>query len=108
MTKNITYEATGLVYGNYWGGGAGAYSAHKYQNDDIEKMRTQILKDIETGAIDSGMGYERVKGALMTIETIETIEIDGKSYSNSEHEQEFFGDLSEDECNFLQDCFYNA
>lgn len=108
MTKKTTYRSAGLVYGNYWGGGSGAFASCKYQNDDIEKMRTEIIKDIESGAIDSGMGYENVKGALMTIEKIETIEIDGKAYTNSEYEEEFFGDLSEKECEFLQNCLFIA
>lgn len=59
------YRASGYVYGKYWGGGSGAYQAENYKNDNIEELRKEINKDVETGAIDSGMGYQEVLGAIM-------------------------------------------
>ena len=97
MEKKCSYKATGHVYGNYWGGGSGGYKSKSYSDDTLEGLRTQITKAVNDGSIDDGMGFEEVLGAMMTVKTITSIEIDGKIFTNSEEEIEFFGDLDEDQ-----------
>lgn len=104
--KKITYKAEGLVYGKYWGGGEGAYKAESYHADTLEKLTADIMKDIESGAIDSGMGYEKVLGAYMIIDTITDLDVDGKIFSNVETDGQFFGDLDEKQQDFLLDCSF--
>jgi len=96
-----TYKAKGLCYGRYWGGGSGSYRAENYSSKSLEQLESDILQGIKDGSIDSGMGYEKVIGAVMDIETIETVTIDGKEFVHSEYETELYGDLSEDEQEFL-------
>ena len=102
-----TYKATGIVYGNYWGGGSGGYQAKKYQADTLKELRKEINAGVKNGTIDSGMGYQDVLGAIMDIETIETITENGKEYKNSSFESEFFGDLTPEQEEFLENCLFN-
>lgn len=102
MKTKQRFLATGLVYGLLWGGGEGVYKAKDYYNaETVESLREQITKGVETGSIDSGMGYERILGALMKIATITTIIHDNKEFENIEYEDEFFGDLNESQQEFL-------
>lgn len=100
------YKVTGLVFGNYWGGGKGAYKAESYEGEDLDIIREEIKTDLKSGALDRGMGYESLIGALMTIEIISTITVKDKEFSNSEWEDEFFGDLTEEQKDFLTECLY--
>ncbi len=101
MSK-ITYKSNGLVYGNYWGGGSGAYAATTFHSDiSKEDLIEQNNKALESGALDSGMGYESLIGALLVIKTKETREIDGKTFTSSEYEEMFIGELTEEDKDFL-------
>lgn len=105
MNKEIKYKITGLVYGNYWGGGAGAYQSEVLMGNDYKKLIKKANEMLNNGSLDSGMGYESLKGALLNIETIETIEINGKKYKNSSYDDLFIGKLSDEEKDFLRfDC----
>lgn len=95
------YKAKGLVHGKYWGGGEGSFEAENYEAKTKNKLDKMINKGVEEGTIDSGMGYEKVLGALMVIETIETINKEGKEYKRSEFDDQFYGDLDKKQQNFL-------
>lgn len=101
------YQSVGVVYGKLWGGGFGAYPAVKLQASTKEKLIETAKTMVENGSLDSGMGFEYLKGALLNIEEIETIEKNGKKYSRSEFESEVIGDLNEKEQNFLQEATLN-
>ena len=102
-----TYKSNGLVYGNYWGGGAGSYQAENLEGKTFKSIIKQAEEGIANGSLDAGMGFESLKGALLEIETIETIEKNGKEYTNIESELQFIGDLSENEMNFLEEIYFN-
>lgn len=97
----ITYRATGIVLGNYWGGGTGGYPAESLKADSRENLNKQILAGIADGSLDGGMGFESIIGAIMTIGTIDSRQIDGKQFIAHDYEQEVYGDLSEDQQDFL-------
>ena len=100
----IQYKADGLCYGSYWGSGEGAYQAKKYHADTIEKLEKDIQQGINNGSIDGGMGYEKVIGAYMAIETIKIKNIKGVEFKNSTINYELYGDLTEDQQEFLLNC----
>jgi hypothetical protein len=102
MEKKVRYKATGLVFGNYWGGGTGSYPARVLKADTKEDLIEQINKGINDGSLDSGMGYESLKGAIIDIETITSIEYENKTYTNKEYETETFGNLTDNQIEFLQ------
>lgn len=102
-----TYILTGMVYGNFWGGGKGAYTATTLSDTDKDNLLNEAKYLLSTGGLDGGMGYESLIGALITIETITTTEIDGKTFTNREYESEFIGELTEEEEEFLQECELN-
>jgi len=99
--RKKSYKASGKVYGKYWGGGEGIYEAREYESDTLEELEDKINKDVKTGAIDGGMGYEEVLGAYMIIDIITDIEIDGKIFSNVKIEKRFYGKLTDEQKDFL-------
>lgn len=106
--QTITYKASGIVLGNYWGGGQGSYAAETLTADTLLELEQQILDGIKDGSLDSGMGYESLIGALMNIETIETRVIDDKTFIATENEHNCYGDLSEEQHDFLLECIYSC
>lgn len=102
-----TYTASGLVYGKYWGGGSGAYKASSLEAKTIKGILSQARTDLKTGALDSGMGYESLTGALLNIEIKDTIIIKDKTYINTEYKQVFIGKLTAKEKDFLIECDLN-
>ena len=105
MKKTVKYKASGLVFGNYWGGGKGSYKAESLISETKEDLIKQINEGIANGSLDSGMGYESLKGAIMDIITITTIIHEGKPYINEETETELFGNLNEQEQEFLENAY---
>ena len=95
------YIASGLVYGKLWGGGFGAYESREVRAITKAKLLSQAKKDLKSGALDSGMGFEYLKGALLNIKEVETINIKGKEYTRADYIDEFIGDLTEKEQDFL-------
>ena len=92
----ITYRATGIVLGNCWGGGQGCYPAIKITATNRASLVQQIENGIKDGSVDldDGMGFESIVGALMCVETIDVREIDGKTFTAIDYEDEYFGDLT--------------
>ena len=103
----VVFTSRGLVFGNYWGGGKGAYSAEKLSADTKEELIEEATKKLEDGSLDSGMGYESLIGALLYITKTTTIIHKGKSFVNKETEDEFIGDLTESDQDFLIECDFN-
>jgi hypothetical protein len=95
------YFASGFVYGKNWGGGFSAYPCIKLQANTEEDLLIQAKKELKSGGLDSGMGYESLKGALLNIEEVETITVKNKNYNRSEYFIAFIGDLTEQEQDFL-------
>jgi len=96
------YEATGIVYGYFWGGGEGSYKARDYKEDSRDELIKKIETDLKSGVLDSGMGYESLIGALMLIKEIETRTIEGKEFEHTEFYEKYFGDLDEKQRRFLK------
>ena len=98
------YTATGIVYGKNWGGGFGAYPARKIEAKTKAGLLSEAKKLLKSGGLDSGMGFESLKGAVLDITETENILINGKEFNRMETETEFIGDLSETEQDFLFEC----
>ena len=98
--EKVEYKSTGLVYGNCWGGGRGAYKARCLKADTKEKLIEEAKRGLD-GSLDSGMGYESLIGAMLEICKITIIEIDGREFVNKEYDIETVGNLTEDEEEFL-------
>ena len=97
----VRYKANGVVLGNLWGGGTGAYPATHLESPSKEKLIEIANKALADRSLDSGHGFESLKGALLRITTVSTIEVEGKTYKNEETVLEFIGELTEDEELFL-------
>jgi len=106
--EKIKYIAKGYVYGNCWGGGRGAYSSEVLEGNTREEIEAQIMEGIKTGSLDSGMGYESLIGAIMGITKNITIEVGGEEYTRTENEYNFYGDLTEEDIEFLEEVYFNS
>src|SRR6476620_3874646 len=88
-----TYSATGIVLGNYWGGGKGTYSAKRLSgyasSEELLKKAEEMLKD---GSLDAGMGYESLIGARLALTKTTTIVLDEQEFTNQITVGHFIGD----------------
>ena len=103
MKETVKYKSRGLVFGNYWGGGRGAYSAEKLSADTKEELIKEATEGLD-GSLDAGMGFESLIGALLVITKITSITRGGKTFTNEEIEEEFIGELTEEDQDFLIEC----
>ena len=101
MEKIVTYKSTGIVLGNYWGGGQGSYEARSFNSDSLGELIELNQKALDNGSLDSGMGYESLICALLTIQTITTIEFEGKDFINIEYDTQCIGDMTNEQLEFL-------
>jgi len=84
MTIKYNYKAKGYVLGKFWGGGMGYYPAKTYSDSSLARLKTKIRKDFESGALDSGMGYEELTGTIMYINVISSRKLGRKIYTNND------------------------
>jgi len=103
-----TYHSSGVVLGNYWGGGSGSYGARKFSAPNKKALIKANRDALKSGSLDSGMGYESLIGALIDIKVSTTISVKGKSFTNVEHETMFIGKLKDSEKEFLEEVFINS
>ena len=101
------YNSIGMVLGNYWGGGTGSYPAKKLSGfQSKESLIEEAEKRLKEGSLDSGMGYDSLIGAILEIEEVKIIEIEGEEFENKTYSQEFIGKLSDKQQEFLDESFY--
>lgn len=99
-----TFSATGLVYGNLWGGGKGSYPSESFERfTSLKALMAKARKMLKSGALDSGMGFNGLQGAVLLVKEIQTIKQDGKLFCRSESTHHFIGKLSSKEKGFLLD-----
>lgn len=93
--------ATGMVYGELWGGGYAAYPARAVEGDSVEKVEEAILRELKSGGLDSGMGFKYLKGAYMVLVEISEVMVDDE-YGElvRQPEDRFYGSLTEEEQEF--------
>jgi hypothetical protein len=96
-----TYKASGYVLGNHWGGGEGAYPTIRLEADTFAEVLAKCNNALEDGSLDSGMGFERLIGAIINVTTITTIVFEDKDFINKEVESHFIGELTEEQEEFL-------
>ena len=98
------YNAKGFVYGKLWGNGYGAYPSRVIMDTNSKgELLKQAAEALKNGNLDSGMGFESLKGAVLEIEEVETVYVGGKEYKRRQHQTEVIGNLSEEELEFLED-----
>jgi hypothetical protein len=101
---NKTYIIKGYVYGNYWGGGRGAYPSEKLEGKNKSYLLKKAQKMLDNGSLDSGMGYESLIGAILDVGTITTTSIKDKIFENEEWEVIYLGGegMKDEEWDFLE------
>jgi len=104
--EKVKYTSTGLVFGNLWGGGKGAYEARKLSANTKEALLKEAEKGVEDNSLDAGMGYESLIGAILNVTKITTVYRKGKEFTNKETDVELVGDLSEKDQDFLIECLF--
>lgn len=88
----FTYSARGYVFGTTWDYSEGAYPARDYNDyTDEDELKAAIKKDFESGALDSGFGFQHLDAAVMTITIRDTIVVNGKFYHLNDNESYILG-----------------
>jgi len=100
------YKITGLVYGNFWGGGEGLSEAKILITTNKKEIIKEANDRLKDGSLDAGMGYENLIGALLTLTTTTTTIIDDKIFTNEEYKNLFIGKLTSKQKNFLKSRSY--
>ena len=103
LIPTVRFQAKGLACGTTWDGDEIIYPTIDYRSRSLEDLEDQINKGIEDGSIDSGMGFQKIIGALMTVTTISTVILDGKYYTNSEDQVRAYGDLTVPHIKWMED-----
>jgi hypothetical protein len=105
--KKQRFEVTGIVLGNLWGGQEGSYPARKIKTNTRQEALEKATDMLSDGSLDSGMGFESLIGARLEVKCIETIKIKGKEYENENSETIFAGELTPEQQEFLDNCYFN-
>jgi len=103
LETTSSFEAKGLVYGFLRSGQLGAYPTKTIVAGTREELLKLAGEKLQDGSIDAGMGFESLEGALLNITETTAVKIDGKVFYNENIEQEFIGNLTEEEKDFLSD-----
>ena len=101
----VRYKASGYVLGKLWRGGMGGvagYPADDVRADSLSELEQQIKDGIADGSLDSGMGFESLIGAVMTIDAIDERKIDGKLFVAHEYSESVYGDLTDEQIEQLE------
>ncbi len=98
------YTAKGIVWGNCWGGGKCGYASEVVTGSTMEEVEKEATRQLESGELDSGMGFESLYAATLTVKVEDIREIDGKEFIHTEHENLFIGQCTENEI----DAYYEA
>ena len=105
---NGVFNAEGLVLGHLWGGGTGVYPSVKLTGfSNIDDLFKTVEEKLKNGSLDSGMGYEKLIGAALMIEEKRTIICEESPFCNSIFTPAFFGNLKENQIDFLERCLYS-
>ena len=86
VPKVVYKIAQGVVLGNLWGGGRGYYPSD-YEGKQFKSLSSVVQflnKELKTGGLDSGMGFESLIGYYIFVEKNETFELNNKQYTNTE------------------------
>ena len=68
---SLSYKASGTCFGYPWGSyNLVGYQTKEYREDSFENLLLKIKEGMENGKIDGGFGFEKVVGAIITIEKI--------------------------------------
>lgn len=103
--KKQRFEATGFVLGFLYLGDMGAYPARKIKADTRKEILEKATDMLNDKTLDSGMGFESLKGAMIDIKCIETLTIEGKDYENENFEHVYLGELTPEDMEFLERCY---
>lgn len=106
MEKHTTFEARGRVLGNLWGGGEGSYDTIRITGDSLAEVTEKAEQALKNGSLDSGMGFESLIGARMTVVKTTTITVDGLDYSREDDEELVIGNMTEAQMGFLEESLY--
>lgn len=104
MTKTINFRATGFVLGNYWGGGSGAYPTINFEAETKEALLDKAKTALSNGSIDSGMGFESLIGAVLSIKQETSIDVEGDEYVNEKLSLDYIGEMTDEQVEFLEEC----
>jgi hypothetical protein len=105
MLNTVKFKGTGFVLGNYWGNRCtSAWATISFEADTKEALLEQAKVALNNGSIDSGMGFESLIGAVLSIKQETSIDIEGDEYVNEKLSLDFIGEMTNEQIEFLENC----
>jgi hypothetical protein len=101
------FGASGLVLGNLFMGGEGSYPIRRFNADTREELLITAIDKLNDGSLDSGAGFDGLRGALLEITTYNSFTVNEKIFVNEESETVFIGELTPEQQNYLDETFMN-
>lgn len=105
-SKKQRFIGSGFVLGFDWSNNQGGYPARKIKAETKKELLEKATDMLSDGSLDSGFGFQSLKGALIDIKKIETLTIAGKDWENEEYETVFLGELEPEDIEFLENCAF--
>ncbi len=107
MKKSISYSGKGLVLGSLWGGGQGWYETIRLNANTKKDLIKAVEKALNDKSLDSGMGFESLIGAILSVEKLTSINLDGHLFCNKEYEVCCVGEITEQNEDMIDHVFLN-
>jgi len=103
-----TYKAKGYVLGKFKDGLTCVYEAKRINGLTEKKFIKYCNENLQS--LDSGMGYDEIIGCAYRYTITRTVEIAGKKFLSKDSKRKFIfiGKLSENQKEFLVDCYYRG
>jgi hypothetical protein len=96
------YSATGTVLGHCWGGGKAYYPTVPLSDfASLKALKDEAKKKLKDNTLDSGMGFEALKGAVLTVKTRYIVCLEGQDFHRDEYSDITIGKLTEKEESFI-------
>jgi hypothetical protein len=101
--QTVEFKSRGLVLGNLFMGGEGAYKAKTLKANSKKELIEKAVDMLLDGSLDGGMGFDGLLGAMLEITTVTTFIVNDKCFRNEETESVYIGDLTAEQMQFLEE-----
>ena len=98
----MKYFMKGYLVGNLWGGGEGSYPTREFKGKSLRNLEKEVKRAIKDGSIDSGFGFESIKGAVMNIYKVYERNLGNEKMEIPKYwDSRVYGNLNSKEVGFL-------
>ena len=105
LNKKVKFIAKGIVLGHLWMGSLGTTGSISIEGDSIEDITEKATELLEKNKLTGTGDFESEVGAMLGVDIITTITVEGKEFKNTEYEEITLGVMTDEEFEALQDAW---